>query len=545
MQLLPLAVSALTLAAASVDAVAVSQPKKRLEIPIQKYDKHFLINKRNFRTPEQTFEHAKRQRAYILNKWGNAFGNGSETKETNFGKRQGGGGLVGLTDVGPDTYYFAQVGFGTPLQQMAIVLDTGSADLWIATTECNTADCVALGRFNESASSTFQSSTQPFQVTYGQGGVTGTMAADTVSLAGFTVSHQSFGVAQQLAADTISAPASGLMGMGFQQLSAAGVTPFWQVLAKQNKLQTQAFSFQLARAGNVNETTQSPGGVFTLGEIDSNQYSGSINYINIPSNIQQYGYWAIPLQSISLNGNKPVTLGQVAAIDTGTTLIAVPMRIASSIYSSINGAQPVSELGQGYYAFPCANNVQISFSFGGISYDVNPLDFSAGVIDQSGTYCLGSIFGIDTGGAAPPYIVGDAFLKSVFSVYNAEPPSVGFAKLKGSSAQTVSTTGGIVTATAGAASAQSTSSAANGGGIPGQYTRQPNAQQATGSSIYYASGVSSPVAAGTTYPSNPQLSSGNNGGSGSGRSSAAASTNFFAGSSVVLAGLAGIFFILM
>ncbi|KDN48846.1 acid protease, partial [Tilletiaria anomala UBC 951] len=346
------------------------------------------------------------------------------------------------------SYYFAQVSFGTPAQNLAIVLDTGSADLWVAASECTSTNCNGLAKFNEGTSSSYQSSSQPFTVTYGQGAVQGHMAADTISLAGYSVASQSFGVATDLADNTIDAPASGLMGMGFQELSAAGVTPFWQVLAKQNKLPTNAFTFQLARNQQVTTATQqSPGGVFTLGEIDSNQYSGSINYVGIPTQIQPFGYWAILLDSIALNGS-PIYPNKIAAIDTGTTLIAVPMQIASSLYTSIEGAQPVSELGQGYYAYPCSSTIKLTFTFGGQHYSVNPLDFSAGAVDNAGSYCLGSVFGIDTGNSAPPYIIGDAFLKNVFSVYRANPPSVGFASLKGSSAQTAATTGDLVMATA-------------------------------------------------------------------------------------------------
>ena len=42
--------------------------------------------------------------------------------------------------------------------------------------------------------------------------------------------------------------------------------------------------------------------------------------------------------------------------------------------------------------------------------------------------CVGGFFALDTSGtSAPPWIVGDTFLKNVYSVFRASPPSVGFA----------------------------------------------------------------------------------------------------------------------
>jgi cathepsin D len=479
-------------------------------IPIYKYDAHYAKTKRTTRTPEEVVDFARRQRAYVMGKYVDAFNVSKDAhlERREKAKRQ----TVGLTDVGPDSYYFAQVSVGTPAQvsshlslsyvghslmlsffdqPLAIVLDTGSADFWVSATECTTANCVGLAKFNEGASSTFQNSSQGFTIQYGQGAVQGHMAGDTVSLAGYTVYSQSFAVASNIADGTLDAPASGLMGMGFQELSSSGTTPFWEVLVKENKLQDNAFTFQLARNPNVQTATQqSPGGVFTLGLIDSDQYSGSINYIDIPSSIQSFGYWAIPLQSLQLNGGNSVSINAVAAIDTGTTLIAVPLDIASEIYSSIQGAQPFSQLGQGYYVYPCSSTINLSFTFGGQAYAVNAQDFNSGNVDTQGRYCLGSVFGIDTGGAAPPYIIGDAFLKNWFSVYRYDPPSVGFAQLKGSGAQTVSTSGGIATP-----SVTVTQSASAGNTIPAQLTRSP-VMQATGTSIYAASGISQPSAAG-------------------------------------------------
>lgn len=61
-------------------------------------------------------------------------------------------GDVGLTNHNLDASYSGSVSLGTPGQAFDIVLDTGSADLWVAASECGT--CDGMRRFDEGASST-------------------------------------------------------------------------------------------------------------------------------------------------------------------------------------------------------------------------------------------------------------------------------------------------------------------------------------------------------------------------------------------------------
>ena len=84
------------------------------------------------------------------------------------------------------SYYYADVDIGTPAQTMSLVLDTGSADLWLPTSSCGSSTCSSLTKYDTSASSTYQSSEQTFEITYGSGAVSGVMAGDTVALAGYT-----------------------------------------------------------------------------------------------------------------------------------------------------------------------------------------------------------------------------------------------------------------------------------------------------------------------------------------------------------------------
>lgn len=460
-------------------------------------------SKRDFNNPDETFAFAKGQMDYVLAKWGKT----EEAKEKRnqiLEKRQ----TIGMSDYGQDNFYFAQVSVGTPKQNFNVILDTGSADFWLVDTECSSSQCDGSALFNPGASSTYKSSSNPFQITYGTGAVKGTLSADTVSLAGYTVDSQTFAVATQLASQSLQAPTSGIMGMGFQSLAQSRATPFWQVLVEQNKLKTNAFTFQLARNVRTARSSSqiSPGGVFTLGEIDQNQYSGNINYVNLSG---QEGYWTIPLQALSVNGqNGNINGDGTSAIDTGTTLIIAPPSVADEIYQSIPGASPVSSglfssSSQGMYAIPCSSSVNISLTFGGQQYAINSADMNAGALDSSGRNCLGGILGSDLGSGAPGFIVGDVFLKNVFSVYQYSPAAVGFASLKGDAAQTASTTSGAVQVGTNTAAASASSSSGGGGGLPPLFSSILSGS--SGSSLAAGSGLPSPSAAGSVSASSPSL----------------------------------------
>ena len=58
---------------------------------------------------------------------------------------------------------------------------------------------------------------------------------------------------------------------------------------------------------------------------------------------------------------------------------------------------------------------------------------AVGISSTGVQMCVGGIFDVGstvgTGSKVPSWIVGDTFLKNVYSVYRANPPSVGFATL--------------------------------------------------------------------------------------------------------------------
>jgi Eukaryotic aspartyl protease len=77
-------------------------------------------------------------------------------------------------------------------QTFNLVLDTGSSDLWFATTAC--AICPkGIAVLDPTKSSTFVKGNQPVNLTYGSGSAAGVVAQDTVSMGPYTVKAQILG----------------------------------------------------------------------------------------------------------------------------------------------------------------------------------------------------------------------------------------------------------------------------------------------------------------------------------------------------------------
>lgn len=97
--------------------------------------------------------------------------------------------------------------------------------------------------------------------------------------------------------------------------------------------------------------------------------------------------------------------------------------MCASFYAALPGGG--QDQGNGLYLYKCATTANLAFTFGGISYTVLEPDFNLGYADSTGTNCYGAV-GYLNGGLT---IIGDAFLKNVYAVYNFALPAVGFATL--------------------------------------------------------------------------------------------------------------------
>ncbi|KZV73514.1 acid protease [Peniophora sp. CONT] len=342
---------------------------------------------------------------------------------------------INIIDQGGDTSYLASINIGTPSQSLDVVLDTGSSDLWVATDRCT--DCPSdTPKFDTTQSRTLNVSSQTVELSYGSGQLNGTLLQDTVSLGPYTVSGQVFTGAAQISDGLIDGSLAGILGLAFQDISVSDTTPFWQALINGGELSSPEMSFYLTRfldtATSATETD--PGGTFTLGGTNSSFYKGNIEFNAFPNGTQP-SFWLQTVSDLTVNGN-PVDItnpaGNIAAIDTGTALLGGPTAAVRAFWAQVNGSQELSEQNAGFWEFPCTTDISSTLAFGGTAWPISAEDMNLGQIEEG--LCVGALFDLTQGAmtspSTPQWIVGDTFLKNVYTVFRAgDSPAVGFAEL--------------------------------------------------------------------------------------------------------------------
>ncbi|KEP55610.1 putative aspartic-type endopeptidase CTSD protein [Rhizoctonia solani 123E] len=324
-------------------------------------------------------------------------------------------------------------------KDIVLQVDTGSSDTWVYSTP-STQDLY---------SDAVVYSDLPLTLSYGKGQVAGHVSQMTMSFAGYTVQNQSLLlVTQEKDMSLIEANlTNGLLGIGFDTLSSIANTVVQNTQQSWGRtILSNIFisdpttpnhvAFRLDRHDDGNNTD--------IGAFDVGTFAAGFEAVNntaeIPifsSNAQQNLYWNVLVDGVTLNG-KAQTLkstvnggtqapptGKVAAVlDTGYSLPQLSPDLAHAIYSAMGGVM-VDDGTNTTYAVPCTAEAQLVFSIGGHTIPTHPLDLTQvqTVTTTRGTnytMCINAYqpFSSNAGGGEVDYILGDAFLRNVYSVYD-------------------------------------------------------------------------------------------------------------------------------
>ncbi|KAI0267053.1 aspartic peptidase domain-containing protein [Gloeopeniophorella convolvens] len=305
---------------------------------------------------------------------------------------------------------------GTPPQPFDVVLDTGSSDLWFATTACTSCP-PGTELLDPSSSSSLASNvggSGSVTLRYGSGTASGPLASDTVALGPFSVANQVF-VAVDAVGDGLNTTGqAGILGLAFQGLAVSSAVPFWQALLNGNQFAAPEFAFFLARSQS---TGNAPGGALTLGGRNATLFQGDVDFQAFSFQNQGGSFWTQTVAGVTVNGKSVSVPGgaqALAAIDTGTTLIGAPTAAVNAIWGAVPGAQSMGAQTPGFFAFPCNAKPAIALSFGGPAWPISIQDLNLGPV--GGGLCLGGLFdlsqgtNVQVGAGNPAWIVGDTFL---------------------------------------------------------------------------------------------------------------------------------------
>ncbi|GMK56271.1 hypothetical protein CspeluHIS016_0301110 [Cutaneotrichosporon spelunceum] len=321
---------------------------------------------------------------------------------------------VPLTDWARELMYSTQIQVGTPPQTITVHLDTGSGDLAIWNGDnCTMPECADPAnqpQFHPQNSSTFKlkkAKAEPV-LNYGQGFSRGVWAQDLAQYEGST-GYKGRNV-------------TGLLGMSFPNISVGRqIKTNWLANAIR-RFKKPMFSFYLQHTSALaNETipTSTPGGVLTLGGVNRKYFQGDIHYSDA---LQPLGLWRIAMDSVSLNGTVLTNGTTEAVIDTGTSLVYGPVDIVDRAMQAFPGADKY----QGMWRVPCNTSASYALTFGGKEWVVPPRDFLYTASRADPSLCYTAF----VPASYSFWLIGDSFLKNVYSVFEWSPARVGFAALR-------------------------------------------------------------------------------------------------------------------
>lgn len=320
-----------------------------------------------------------------------------------------------------DVSYYLDLQLGSDRQNFSVVVDTGSYYTWVYSSSCNDSTCESHQRYTPDNSTTCVDTALQFSIEYSTASISGAVYNDEVSFSGFRT-RIAFGGAANSASAFANFDIDGIMGLAATDTSDS-FPGILTTLKNQSLIDERVFGVNLGRAKNPDDE-----GSITFGGYDEDKFDGDIVWTSV---IEDSVLWTIPVDSTRLSGTE-LTFNSTrnAVVDTGTTLIVMPPDDALSLHSYISGAQTDGS----NYAVPCSTNMTLQLGFGGAVWTIDTSDMVGSPVSDGSDMCASNVQGIDFAGGST-WLVGDVFLKNVYSVFDMDQRRVGFANKKATSTE--------------------------------------------------------------------------------------------------------------
>ncbi|KAL8763786.1 MAG: hypothetical protein Q9184_000488 [Pyrenodesmia sp. 2 TL-2023] len=314
---------------------------------------------------------------------------------------------------GTDFSYFASINFGSSGKPMYMLIDTGAANTWVMGSDCKSQVCGQHSTLGPSDSPSLEVFSNDFDLTYGTGSVSGSTARDNVKIAGMSISLP-FGLASEVSEDFSAYPMDGILGLGPPSSRSMEFPTAMETIQKAKALSSNLFGVNLQRAddGSID-------GEISFGAPNQAKYQGPISHTSLVAGASM---WEIPIDDAKVNGKSCSMTGKSAIIDTGTSFILLPPSDAEQLHSQIPGSQQDGET----FNIPCTCQTPVQLIFSGVSYSISPADYVGDPISDGSSTCTTNFIGRRPFGP-DQWLVGDVFLKNVYSVFDYDEKRIGFA----------------------------------------------------------------------------------------------------------------------
>lgn len=212
---------------------------------------------------------------------------------------------------------------------------------------------------------------------YGSGSLEGVISQELLQVGPIKVKDQGF-------AESTKEPGlsfamgrfDGIFGLAYDTIAVAGTVPPFYKMIQQNLVEEPLFGVYM---GDQNDGGD--GGEITFGSINPARFKGEISW----APVIRKAYWEVAMDSVFLAGKQLNVVSTSAAIDTGTSLIAMPVNEATALNTAIGAKSSWN----GQYTLPCDQLDKLPvlvLTMGGKEYSLTGKDY---VLQVGGT-CISS-----------------------------------------------------------------------------------------------------------------------------------------------------------
>merc|ERR1719440_87918 len=324
---------------------------------------------------------------------------------------------------GQQSEYYGQVSVGSPAQTFTVVFDTGSGNLLLPSKECVDEACTSHKRFDSALSATAlqvtdadhpdekvgaDGSRDVVTITFGTGEVSGVYVRDNVCLgAGDICCQANFVTATEESDEPFSlVPFDGILGLSLPQMAEGPTFSLLDQLLHAGVLEEGMFSVFFGGEGEQSE--------ITFGTYKREQMATEIFWapVTVP------GYWQVAMDDITVENKRLALCSSTkcqVAVDTGTSLLAGPSDIVSTLVEKLQVADDCSNL----QSLP-----DLGFIVGDHILNLKPEDY----VSENSERCSVGLMSLDIPPPKGPlFIFGDPFLRKYYTVYDRQNMRVGFA----------------------------------------------------------------------------------------------------------------------
>lgn len=316
------------------------------------------------------------------------------------------------------TAYYGKLEVGSPRQAFTVVFDTGSGNLMIPSTYCDSRACTMHKRFDRRLSNTAVdidydgtpvrkgAARDQITVTFGTGEISGVFVRDELCI-GSLCSEGSFVASTDETDDPFTSfNFDGVLGLALPQMSQGPDFNMMDRMVAAKSLKKPMFSVFLSDSDSEESE-------ITFGDWKESHMASDLFWVKVS---KPTGYWQVQIEDITIDNKKQDMCKDCqVAVDTGTSQLAGPTDVINELSTKLDVKSDCSN----YDQLP-----DLGFVIGEHIMNLKPVDY----IDKSSDGCEVSLMPLDVPPPnGPLFIFGDPFLRKYYTVYDRKAMQVGFA----------------------------------------------------------------------------------------------------------------------